>query len=97
MMWDSVEISDIVEGFFIPFVAVFGILGNVASICVLRDNRLEMKATFRYFKLTFNHSMDLGIARSVIVCMTFVLLRITCSVIALMSMTFVLLSLRQIC
>jgi len=46
-MWDSVEISDIVEGFFIPFVAVFGILGNVASICVLRDNRLEMKATFR--------------------------------------------------
>ena len=48
MMWDSVEISDIVEGFFIPFVAVFGILGNVASICVLRDNRLEMKATFRY-------------------------------------------------
>ena len=50
MMWDSVEISDIVEGFFIPFVAVFGILGNVASICVLRDNRLEMKATFRYIQ-----------------------------------------------
>ena len=96
-MWDSVEISDIVEGFFIPFVAVFGILGNVASICVLRDNRLEMKATFRYFKLTFNHTMDLGIAQSVIVCVTFVLLRITCSVIALMSMTFVLLRLRQIC
>ena len=48
MMWDSVDVSDIVEGFFIPFVAVFGLLGNVASICVLRDNRLEMKATFRY-------------------------------------------------
>ena len=41
------SVSNIVEGFFIPLVATFGILGNLASICVLRDNRLEMKATFR--------------------------------------------------
>jgi len=46
-MSNVLNVSNIVEGFFIPFVATFGILGNVASICVLRDNRLEMKATFR--------------------------------------------------
>ena len=46
-MSEVLSVSNIVEGFFIPFVATFGILGNLASICVLRDNRLEMKATFR--------------------------------------------------
>ena len=43
-------ISSIVEGFLLPLVACFGILGNVTSICVLRDNRMEMKATFRFVK-----------------------------------------------
>ena len=42
------QLGYVVEGCFIPLVATFGILGNLASICVLRDNRLEMKATFRY-------------------------------------------------
>ena len=46
-MSELLSVSNIVEGIFIPFVATFGILGNLASICVLRDNRLEMKATFR--------------------------------------------------
>jgi len=41
------QLGYVVEGCFIPLVATFGILGNLASICVLRDNRLEMKATFR--------------------------------------------------
>lgn len=38
------------EGFLLPLVACFGVLGNVASIFVLRDNRMEMKATFRFVK-----------------------------------------------
>ena len=44
------QLGYVVEGCFIPLVATFGILGNLASICVLRDNRLEMKATFRYIQ-----------------------------------------------
>ena len=36
-----------VEGFLIPFVSTLGTLGNLAATFVLKDNRLDMKATFR--------------------------------------------------
>ena len=41
-MVDSLAVTDVVEGCFIPFVAVFGILGNVASIISLK----KLKGSF---------------------------------------------------
>jgi len=43
----SVDLSFMVEGFLIPLVAIFGTLGNLTSISVLRDKKLDMKDTFR--------------------------------------------------
>ena len=52
-------INSIVEGILLPLVAGFGIIGNLASICVLRDNRLEMKATFRCVEIIlYSDSLD---------------------------------------
>ena len=44
----SLELSTLVEGCLIPLVAIFGTLGNLASISVLRDKNLDMKETFRW-------------------------------------------------
>ena len=43
----SLDLSTFVEGCLIPLVAIFGTLGNLASISVLRDKKLDMKETFR--------------------------------------------------
>ena len=43
----SVDLSLMVEGCLIPLVAIFGTLGNITSISVLRDKKLDMKDTFR--------------------------------------------------
>jgi hypothetical protein len=44
---NSLELSTLVEGCLIPLLAIFGTLGNLASISVLRDKNLDMKETFR--------------------------------------------------
>ena len=56
----QVTLSTLVEGCLIPLVAIFGTLGNLASISVLRDKNIDMKQTFRsemgsffYYKVLF--------------------------------------------
>jgi hypothetical protein len=36
------------DGFLIPLLASFGVLGNIASIFMLRSPKLDMKVSFRY-------------------------------------------------
>ena len=62
----QVTLSTLVEGCLIPLVAIFGTLGNMASISVLRDKNLDMKQTFRSeiclfysTKLPFKHGYNI--------------------------------------